>query len=327
MTEQELQQLQKETEKQIQPQIETIDQIENFNSQKVLKAFQQNHVNEAHFASSTGYGYNDLGREVIEKVYSDVFKAEDALVRSQLISGTHALTVALFGMLRPGDTLLSITGKPYDTLDEVIGLTENPSSLHSYNVKYCQIDLIDHDFDYPQIEEFLKNNKVKVIEIQRSKGYSLRKTISIEQLEKVIQTIRKVDQEVWIMVDNCYCEFVSTKEPTEVGADIVVGSLIKNLGAGIATSGAYIVGKKQLVELAAERLTAPGEGKEIGPSFGMNRTYLQGLYMAPSVVAASVKTAIFTSCILEKLGYQVEPTYQEQRSDIVQSIHSTILKN
>lgn len=321
MTEQELQQLQKETEKQIQPQIETIDQIENFNSQKVLKAFQQNHVNEAHFASSTGYGYNDLGREVIEKVYSDVFKAEDALVRSQLISGTHALTVALFGMLRPGDTLLSITGKPYDTLDEVIGLTENPSSLHSYNVKYCQIDLIDHDFDYPQIEEFLKNNKVKVIEIQRSKGYSLRKTISIEQLEKVIQTIRKVDQEVWIMVDNCYCEFVSTKEPTEVGADIVVGSLIKNLGAGIATSGAYIVGKKQLVELAAERLTAPGEGKEIGPSFGMNRTYLQGLYMAPSVVAASVKTAIFTSCILEKLGYQVEPTYQEQRSDIVQSIH------
>lgn len=321
MTEQELEQLRKEVETQIQPQIEKIDVIELANSQKVLKAFQQNHVNEAHFATSTGYGYNDLGRDVIERIYSDVFHAEDALVRSQLISGTHALTVTLFGLLRPGDTLLSITGKPYDTLDEVIGLVDNPSSLKAYQVKYDQIDLIENDFDYLKIEDYLKHNKVKVIEIQRSKGYSNRKTISIDQLEKVIQTIRKVDQDVWIMVDNCYCEFVSTKEPTEVGADIVVGSLIKNLGAGIATSGAYIVGKKQLVELAAERLTAPGEGKEIGPSFGMNRAYLQGLYMAPSVVAASVKTAIFTSCMLEHLGYDVEPTYQEERSDIVQSIH------
>lgn len=321
MTEEQLQQLQREVEQEIKPQLEKVDEIEAYNSQKVLKAFQNNHVNEAHFATSTGYGYNDLGRETIERIYSDVFHAEDALVRSQLVSGTHALTVALFGMLRPGDTLLSITGKPYDTLDEVIGLTDNPSSLKSYKVNYEQIDLIDNDFDYNKIEEFLKHNKVKVIEIQRSKGYSNRKTISIEQLEKVIQTIRKVDKNVWIMVDNCYCEFVSTKEPTEVGADIAVGSLIKNLGAGIATSGAYIVGKKELVELAAERLTAPGEGKEIGPSFGMNRSYLQGLYMAPSVVAASVKTAIFTSCILEKLGYDVEPNYQDNRSDIVQSIH------
>lgn len=321
MTEEQLQQLQKEVEQIIQPQLEKIDNIEAYNSQKVLEAFQNNHVNEAHFASSTGYGYNDLGRDIIEKIYSDVFQSEDALVRSQFISGTHALTVALFGMLRPNDTLLSITGKPYDTLDEVIGLTDNPSSLKSYHINYQQIDLINNDFDYKKIEDFLQHNTVKVIEIQRSKGYSNRKTISIEQLEKVIQTIRKVDQKVWIMVDNCYCEFVATKEPTEVGADIVVGSLIKNLGAGIATSGAYIVGKKQLVELAAERLTAPGEGKEIGPSFGMNRAYLQGLYMAPSVVAASVKTAIFTSCLLQKLGYQVEPTYQENRSDIVQSIH------
>lgn len=321
MTEQELQQLQNEVEKQIQPQLQKIEEIEFSNSHKVLMAFQQNHVNESHFTSSTGYGYNDLGREVIEKIYSDIFKAEDALVRSQLISGTHALAVALFGMLRPGDMLLSITGKPYDTLDEVIGLTDNPSSLQSFDVKYCQIDLINNDFDYQKIEEFLQKNKVKVIEIQRSKGYSNRKTISIDQLEKVIQVIRKIDKEVWIMVDNCYCEFVSTKEPIEVGADIAVGSLIKNLGAGIATSGAYIVGKRQLVELCAERLTAPGEGKEIGPSFGMNRAYLQGLYLAPSVVCASVKTAIFTSCLLEKLGYQVEPTYQESRSDIVQSIH------
>lgn len=321
MTEEQLPQLQREVEQEIKPQLEKVDEIEAYNSQKVLKAFQNNHVNEAHFATSTGYGYNDLGRETIERIYSDVFHAEDALVRSQLISGTHALTVALFGMLRPGDTLLSITGKPYDTLDEVIGLTDNPSSLKSYKVNYEQIDLIDNDFDYNKIEEFLKHNKVKVIEIQRSKGYSNRKTISIEQLEKVIQTIRKVDKNVWIMVDNCYCEFVSAKEPTEVGTDIAIGSLIKNLGAGIATSGAYIVGKKELVELAAERLTAPGEGKEIGPSFGMNRAYLQGLYMAPSVVAASVKTAIFTSCILEKLGYDVEPNYQDNRSDIVQSIH------
>lgn len=320
MIDQNLQQLQKEVEKQIQSQLEKIDEIEAFNSQKVLLAFQNNHVNEAHFASSTGYGYSDLGRDIIEKIYSDVFHAEDALVRSQLISGTHALTVALFGMLRPGDTLLSITGKPYDTLDEVIGLTDNPSSLKSHKINYEQIDLIDNDFDYEMITNFLKNNKVKVIEIQRSKGYANRKTISIEQLEKVIQIIRQVDKEVWIMVDNCYCELVSKKEPIEVGADLAVGSLIKNLGAGIATSGAYIVGKKELVKLASERLTAPGEGKEIGPSFGMNRAYLQGLYLAPSVVAASVKTAIFTSAMLEKLGYQVEPKWNDDRNDIVQSV-------
>lgn len=316
-----IQELVEQTEKEIQDQIKKVEEIEFYNTQKVWNAFRNHYVNEAHFQASTGYGYNDLGREVIEEIYSDIFKAEDALVRSQLISGTHALTVTFFGLLRPNDILLSITGKPYDTLEEVIGLKENPSSLKAFHIKYDQIDLQDNDFDYEAIQQYLQNKTPKVITIQRSKGYSTRKTISILQLEKVIQFIKNINPNIIIMIDNCYCEFVSKQEPTEVGADIVVGSLIKNLGAGIATSGAYVVGRKDLINLVAERLTAPGEGKEIGPSFQMNKQFLQGLYHAPSVVASSVKTAIFTSYILEHLGYHVEPTYQEERSDIVQSIY------
>ena len=297
-----------------------IDKISELNSLKVLNAFQKNEITESCFNETTGYGYNDLGRDKIEKVFANIFNAEDCLVRSQFISGSHALNVCLFALLRPGDLLLSITGKPYDTLDEVIGIKDNPSSLKSYNINYDQIDLINDDFDYDKIEKYLKNNKVKVIEIQRSKGYSTRKSISIEKVKNVINTIKNIDKDVIIMIDNCYCEFVNATEPIEVGADIIVGSLIKNLGGGIAPNGAYIAGRHDLVELCAERLTLPGEGREVGPSLGINKQILQGIYMAPSVVSSALKTAVLTSRVLEKLGYSVEPKYNEDRADIVQTI-------
>jgi len=312
--------LSRDVEKIIKPVFDEIEKIAEFNSLKVLLAFQKYNISEMHFNSTTGYGYGDIGRDTIEKVFADVFKAEDSLVRTQLISGTHALSTALFGILRPGDTLLSISGKPYDTLDEVIGIEKNKSSLMSYGIKYEQIELIDNDFDYEKIEKRLKKSKVKLIEIQRSRGYSLRKTIDLEKLEKVIRLIKEVSEDTVVMIDNCYCEFVDKKEPIEVGADIVVGSLIKNLGGGIAPNGAYIVGRKDLVELCADRLTAPGLGKEVGASLGINKQILQGLFMAPQVVESSLKTAIFASKILEELGYIVEPRYDDKRSDIVQTI-------
>ena len=288
-----------------------------FNSKKVLEAFKKENLSESDFNTTNGYGYNDTGRDKIERIFASVLRAEDALVRTQLISGTHALTVTLFALLRPGDTLLSINGKPYDTLDEVIGIRENASSLKSYKIDYDQIDLVDNDFDYDKIAEYLKIHSVKVIEIQRSVGYANRDTISLDKIEKVTKLIKSIDKNIIIMVDNCYCEFVNTKEPLECGADIIVGSLIKNLGAGIASTGAYIAGRKDLVELCAERLTAPGEGKEIGPSLNNNRFFLQGLYMAPQAVCAAVKTGILASYILEKMGVEVYPKYNEARSDIV----------
>ena len=309
-----------ECEKEVQKQFDKINILCEKNSLKVLNAFRNNNVSEAHFSSSTGYGYNDIGREVIEKVFAEVLDAEDAIVRSQFISGSHALTVAFFAFLRPNDILLSITGKPYDTLDEVIGIKENASSLKSFGVRYEQIDLIDNEFDYDKIENFLINNKVKVIEIQRSKGYSTRKSIDVYKLENIIKFIRNIDKEVIIMIDNCYCELTEEKTPLTVGADIIVGSLIKNLGGGIAPNGAYIAGKKNLITLAAERLTLPGEGREVGPTLGINKSFLQGLFLAPSVVANSMKIAILTSKVLEKLGYDVEPKYNEHRCDIVQNI-------
>lgn len=288
-----------------------------FNSKKVLDAFKKENLSESDFNTTNGYGYNDTGRDKIERIFASVLGAEDALVRTQLISGTHALTVTLFALLRPGDTLLSINGKPYDTLDEVIGIRENASSLKSYKIDYDQIDLVDNDFDYDKIAEYLKIHSVKVIEIQRSVGYANRDTISLDKIEKVAKLIKSIDKNIIIMVDNCYCEFVNTKEPLECGADIIVGSLIKNLGAGIASTGAYIAGRKDLVGLCAERLTAPGEGKEIGPSLNNNRFFLQGLYMAPQAVCAAVKTGILASYILEKMGVEVYPKYNEARSDIV----------
>lgn len=308
-------------EEEIEPVLKKIDDVCEYNTMKVLKAFQDNNISDMHFGSTTGYGYGDIGRDTTEKVFAQVLKAEDSLVRGQFISGTHALTVTLFGLLRPGDTLLSITGKPYDTLDEVIGIVDNPSSLKSFGVNFEKIDLIDDDFDYEKIEERVKQSNIKVIEIQRSKGYSTRKSIKIEQVENVIKCIRNVNKDVIIMIDNCYCEFVGTKEPLEVGADIIVGSLIKNLGGGIAPNGAYVAGKRELIKLVAERLTAPGEGKEVGPTLGITKSILQGLFMAPSVVSGSLKTAVFASRCLEKLGFNVEPKYNEDRADIVQTIN------
>ena len=307
-------------EKNIKKYLDKVDDVVYFNSQKVLNAFIKEEVSENDFNITTGYGYADNGRDKIERIYADIFKCEDALVRNQFISGSHALTVCLFALLRPNDTLLSITGKPYDTLDEVIGIKKNPSSLKSFNINYEQIDLINDDFDYETIKSKLKNKFYKVIEIQRSKGYSQRKSLSIEKLEKVIKLIKEVSPKSIVMVDNCYCELVSTKEPTEVGADIVVGSLIKNLGGGIASNGAYIVGRKDLCTLAGERLNLPGEGKDVGPSLGANKDILKGLYFAPSVVGSALKTAILTSYLLEKKGYDVEPKYYDDRVDIVQCI-------
>lgn len=314
--------LSKDVEKEIQPILENVQSICDINSKKVLDAFQKCNLQEPHLNSSTGYGIDEAGRNKIEEIYAEVFKAEDSLVRTQLISGTHALAVTLSALLRPGETMLSITGEPYDTLQTVIGIGKegSKSSLKSFGIKYDQIDLVDNDFDIEKIQQRLINKDVKLVEIQRSRGYSTRKSLTIEKIERIIKEIRKVNQEVIIMVDNCYGEFVQEKEPIEVGADIAVGSLMKNLGAGIATSGAYIVGKKELIELCAERLTSPGIGKEIGPSLNQNPLLLKGLFFAPSVVASSVKTAIFASRILEKLGYIVEPKYDEKRADIVQTI-------
>ena len=275
-----------------------------------------------HMQSASGYGIDEPGRNKIEEIYAEIFNTEDALVRAQLISGTHALAVTLFGLLRPNDIMLSITGAPYDTLQTIIGINkdQSKSSLKQFGVKYEQIDLVNDDFNIDEIKERVSKQDIKLIEIQRSKGYSTRKSLTISKIEKAIKAIREVNSEVIIMVDNCYGEFVEEKEPTDVGADIIVGSLMKNLGAGIATSGAYITGKKDLIELCAERLTAPGVGKEIGPSLNQNTSFIKGLFFAPSVVASSVKTAVFGSRILEKLGYNVNPKYDEPRADIVQTI-------
>ena len=309
-----------ETENEIKEQIFEIDQRCMRNSMRVLDAFQKNRIADVHFGSTSGYGYDDIGRDTIEKVFADVFHTEDALVRNQFISGTHAITVALFANLRPSDILLSISGKPYDTLDSIIGFNNNPSSLKSYDIKYEQIDLVDNDFDIEKIKERLSKKDVKMIEIQRSKGYAERKSLTMDKIKRAIEAVREVNDEVIIMVDNCYGEFVDDIEPVDVGADFMVGSLIKNMGGGLAPNGAYIVGKKKYIELCAERLTAPGQGKEVGPSLGINKNFLQGIYMAPSVVASSLKTAVFTSRLLEKLGYDVVPKFDEKRSDIVQTI-------
>lgn len=316
----EIEELVNNTENEIKPILEEVDKLSEYNSIKVIKAFQKNRVSEVHFTSTTGYGYDDIGRDCVESVFADVLCAEDALVRTQIVSGTHALTVALFALLRPNDTLLCITGRPYDTLEKVIGIEDNKSSLKSFGVKYEEIDLVNSEFNIEAIRNRVEKNDIKVIHIQRSRGYSVRESISIEKINEVINEIRKVNDNAIIMIDNCYCEFVEEKNPLEVGADIIVGSLIKNLGGGIATNGGYIAGRRELVELAGERLTSPGQGKEVGPTSGANRMFLQGIYFAPKVVASSVKTAILASAVLEKLGYKVSPRYDSKRADIVQTI-------
>lgn len=297
-----------------------IDDVCFYNSQKVIKAFWQANISETDFNSTTGYGYGDVGRYKIEKVYSDIFETEAALVRNQFISGTHALSTAFFALLRPGDLLLSITGKPYDTLDSIIGFNDNQSSLKSFGIRYDQIDLKNNCFDYEAISKYLKLNKVKVIEIQRSIGYSTRSSIGIEDIDEVIRLVKGIDKDIIVMVDNCYCEFVGKLEPTQVGADICVGSLIKNLGGGIASNGAYIVGKKDLINLCSERLNVAGEASDVGPSLGANKMFLQGLYMAPSVVASALKTSVLAAYLLEEMGYSVNPRWNDERNDIVLAI-------
>ena len=285
--------------KNIEEELKEIDKIVYNNSKKVLDAFHKEKVLTTDFNSSTGYGYNDIGRDKVEKVFADYFGCESALVRCQFVSGTHALSTAFFGILRPGDTLLSISGLPYDTLHEVIGIKDNPSSLKAFGINFKYIDLIDNDFDYDKIKDSLN---VKMVHIQRSIGYSLRDTLSLEKLEKVIKFIRSINKDVIIMVDNCYCEMCSYKEPTEVGADLVVGSLIKNLGGGIANNGGYICGKSELVNLCSERLTSPGLGAEVGPSLNQTRNFMLGIYEAPMVVGNALKTKIFARELLKLLG-------------------------
>ena len=285
--------------KKIEDELKEIDKIVYSNSKKVLDAFHKEKVLTTDFNSSTGYGYNDIGRDKLEKVFADYFRCESALVRCQFVSGTHALSIAFFGILRPGDTLLSISGLPYDTLHEVIGIKDNPSSLKAFGINFKYIDLINNDFDYDKIRDSLN---VKMVHIQRSIGYSLRDTLSIDKIEKVIKFIRSINKDVIIMIDNCYCEMCSYKEPTEIGADLVVGSLIKNLGGGIANNGGYICGKSELVNLCSERLTSPGLGAEVGPSLNQTRNFMLGFYEAPMVVGNALKTKVFARELLKLLG-------------------------
>ena len=307
-------------ETELNPLFKKYEGICEINSNKVLQAFKNNKVSSSYFEGTTGYGYGDIGRDVIEKIYSEVFKSEDALVRNQFISGTHALQTTLFGILRPNDLLLSINDDPYDTLHEVIGIIPNTSSLQSFGIKYDKISLKDGKFDKDKIKDYLKNNKVKMIMIQRSIGYSTRKSFTIDEVQDIISFIKNIDKDIIIMVDNCYCEFVSDKEPTEVGADLCVGSLIKNLGGTLATNGAYVVGKKDLINLVAERLNVVGQGKEVGPSLGANKMILQGLANAPRIVLDSIKSAILFSRVLKDFNINTNPAYDDDRADIVFSI-------
>ena len=307
-------------EKELESIFKEIDNNTLINSKKVIDAFHEYSFSESDLNQTVGYGYNDQGRDKLDKIFAYIFDAESAIVRNQFISGSHAITIALQAVLRPNDTLLAISGTPYDTLHEVIGIKSNNSSLMSFNIKYKEIDLLNNDFDYDKIREAVKED-IKLIHIQRSRGYSLRDSLTIDKVEKVIKVIREVNKDVKIFIDNCYCEFVESTSPISVGANLIAGSLIKNLGAGIATNGAYIAGDDDLVELCAERLTVPGEGREVGPSQGANRQIALGLYMAPKVVSEALKTAILTSKVLEEKGLKTTPKYNDKRADIVQLIY------
>ena len=297
-----------------------VDEIAEINQLKVLRAMQKNRVSDIHFAASSGYGYNDLGRDTLESVYADVFHTEAALVRPSILCGTHALTVAMFGNLRPGDEILSPVGKPYDTLDGVIGTTPMDGSLAEYGVSYRQVDLLpDFSFDYEGIKNAI-NDKTKLVTIQRSKGYDVRPTFSVEKIGELISFIKKIKPDVICMVDNCYGEFVEELEPTDVGADMAVGSLIKNPGGGLAPIGGYVVGKEKYVDMASYRLSCPGLGKEVGASLGLNQAFYQGFFMAPTVTAGAVKGAIFAAKIYESLGFDVLPNSTEERFDIIQAV-------
>ena len=296
-----------------------IDKVAEYNQLKVVKAFQNNNISEAHFQTTTGYGYNDLGRDTLEKVYADVFGTEDSLVRPQIVSGTHAITLALSANLYPGDKMVYITGKPYDTLDEVIGIRENESSLAEYGVTYGQVDLIDGEFDFDGIKNAITDD-VKLIAIQRSSGYDTRPSLSVDKIGEVIKFIKDINEDIIIMVDNCYGEFVETKEPSEYGADMVVGSLIKNPGGGLAPIGGYICGTKECIKRCSYKLTSPGLGKEVGANLGVMNSLYQGLFFAPTVTASALKGAIFASHLFDGYGFKLNPSKDAKRADIIQSI-------
>lgn len=310
----------KKIEESLRERFRAIDENAEFNQLKVISAMQENRLSDIHFSGTTGYGYNDLGRETLEKVYASVFHTEDALVRPQITCGTHALYTALAGNLRPGDELLSPVGKPYDTLEEVIGIRKSNGSLREYGITYRQVDLLpDGSFDFEGIREAI-NNRTKLVTIQRSKGYATRPTLSVARIGELISFVKSIKPDVICMVDNCYGEFVETIEPSDVGADMVVGSLIKNPGGGLAPIGGYIAGTKECVENASYRLGAPGLGREVGASLGVNQSLFQGLFLAPTVTAGALKGAIFAAAIYEKLGFDVVPNSTESRHDIIQAV-------
>ncbi|SCH64610.1 MULTISPECIES: methionine gamma-lyase family protein [unclassified Romboutsia] len=312
--------LAEEVMKDIEPQFEKLKQIREFNQYKVLKAMQEAHLSDNHFNWTTGYGYNDIGREKVEEIFANVFGAEDALVRPIIVNGTHALSLCVQGIVRPGDEILSVTGAPYDTLQGVIGIREEKGSLKEFGVTYDQVDFLeDGNIDLEGIKNKI-NDRTKLVMIQRSKGYAWRKSLTIEDIKEAVETVKSINKDIIVMVDNCYGEFLDTKEPTEVGVDIMAGSLIKNPGGGLALTGGYIAGKKELVEMISYRLTTPGIGKECGLTFGTTRTVLQGFFMAPYVTSQAVMGAIFCARAFEKLGYDVLPKYDDLRSDIIQVV-------
>lgn len=307
-------------EKELRGRFQDIDRVTEYNQLKVLAAMQKNKLSEAHLGATTGYGYNDIGREALEAIYADVFHTEDALVRPQITCGTHALGIALAGNVRPGDEILSPVGKPYDTLEEVIGIRPSKGSLAEYGVTYAQVDLLeDGSFDFDGIQKAI-NERTKLVTIQRSKGYATRPTLSVARIKELIAFVKSIKPEVICMVDNCYGEFVEELEPSDVGADMIVGSLIKNPGGGLAPIGGYICGTKECVENAAYRLTTPGLGKEVGATLGVNEKFIQGLFLAPTVVNAALKGAVFAANIYEKLGFKVVPNGSESRHDIIQAV-------
>lgn len=312
--------LSQEIMEEIKDKFEEIKEIREYNQYKVLKAMQESKLSDMHFNWTTGYGYNDIGREKIEEIYSKVFNTEDALVRPIIVNGTHALTLCIQGIVRPGDEILSVTGRPYDTLEGVIGIREEKGSLKEYGVTYDDVDFLeDGNLDLEGIKNKI-NDRTKLVMIQRSKGYSWRKSLSISDIKEAIEVIKSVKPEAIVMVDNCYGEFLDTKEPTDVGADVMAGSLIKNPGGGFALTGGYIAGRKDLIELISYRMTSPGIGKECGLTFGTTRNVLQGFFLAPYIVSQAVMGAIFCSRAFEKLGYDVLPKYDDLRSDIIQCI-------
>ena len=314
--------LAKQSDSELKEQYEKIDEICLYNSNRILSAFIENNVSYSDFAEINGYGNYDEGRDKLEKIFATVLGCEDSLVRPHIMSGTNALYLTFSALLKHGDTMISLTGTPYDSLQEMIGLCGNSSqSLKEHGVKYEQIDLINNEFDEEKIVERLKRNDVKLVEIQRSRGYSSRKSLTIDKISKIIQAIRTVNKDVIIMVDNCYGELVEKQEPGHVGADIIVGSLMKNLGGGVASTGGYVAGRSDLIEMVADRLTAPGIGKYQGANFNLNNSFFKGIFMAPNAVKNALKTAIFSSWMLEKLGYNnVSPKWNEERTDIIQTV-------